>query len=33
LWQFIDWYTSVTMNINRTMYVFTCINGDWYLWD
>ena len=29
--QLIDGYTWATMNINRTMYTFTAINGNWYL--
>jgi hypothetical protein len=29
----IDGFTSATMNINRTMYTFTAINWNWYLWD
>lgn len=31
--QLIDGFTGATMNINRTMYTFTAINGNWYLWD
>lgn len=31
--QLIDWYALATMNINRTMYTLTAINGNWYLWD
>ena len=30
-WQLIDGFTSATMNINRTMYTLTAINGNWYL--
>ena len=29
----IDWFTSATINIDRTMYTLTAINGDWYLGD
>jgi len=32
-WQLIDWYTWASMSLNRTMYTFTAINGNWYLWD
>lgn len=31
--QLIDGFTWATMNINRTMYTFTAINGNWYLGD
>lgn len=31
--QLIDGFTGATMNINRTMYTFTAINGNWYLGD
>jgi len=29
----IDWFTGATMNINRTMYTFTAVAGNWYLGD
>lgn len=29
----IDWYTGATMSINRTMFTFTCVDGNWYLGD
>jgi len=32
-WQLIDGFTWATMNINRTMYTFTAINGNRYLGD
>lgn len=31
--QLIDGFTWATMNINRTMYTFTAIDGNWYLGD
>jgi len=31
--QTIDWFTSAIMNMHRTIYTFTAIGSDWYLWD
>jgi len=31
--ELVEWTTWATINLHRTMATFTCIWGDWYVWE